>query len=145
MRIWLAMFGLKVHVLHGKSFHVFRAPVLIPPILLSSRSRSRASSSTPDLPSRSRDPDGPRSGLPSLLSGPHAGQHLTADRLQQRLKRYGIERSREGRHAALLEPAARLPAPILAERIGIDQARAAAWGRMAGATYADYIALRLAD
>jgi hypothetical protein len=80
-----------------------------------------------------------------LLSGRHAGQHFTADRLQQRLKRYGIERSREGRHAALLEPAARLPAPIFAERIGIHQARAAAWGRMAGATYADYIALRLAD
>ncbi len=34
MWIWLAMFDLKVHVLHGKSFHVFRGPVLIPPILL---------------------------------------------------------------------------------------------------------------
>jgi hypothetical protein len=34
MWIWLAMFDLKVHVLHGKSFHVFRGPVLIPPVLL---------------------------------------------------------------------------------------------------------------
>jgi hypothetical protein len=32
--IWLAMFDLKAHVLHGKSFHVVRGAVLIPPILL---------------------------------------------------------------------------------------------------------------
>jgi hypothetical protein len=77
-----------------------------------------------------------------LIPGRHAGQHLTADRLQQRLKRYGIDRSREGRHAALLALAARLPAPILTERIGIHQSRAAAWVRMADATYADYVAVR---
>ena len=34
MWIWLAMFDLKAHVLHGKSFHVLRGPILIPPILL---------------------------------------------------------------------------------------------------------------
>ena len=28
------MFDLKAHVLHGKSFHVLRGPILIPPILL---------------------------------------------------------------------------------------------------------------
>ena len=33
MWIWLAMFDLKVHVLHGKSFHVLRGPILIPPVL----------------------------------------------------------------------------------------------------------------
>jgi hypothetical protein len=70
---------------------------------------------------------------------------MTADRLQQRLKRYGIERSRESRYAALLALAARLPAPILAERIGIHQSRAAAWVRMAGSTYADYVAVRSRD
>ncbi len=58
---------------------------------------------------------------------------------------HGIERSREGRHAALLALAARLPAPILAERLGSDQPRAAGWVGMAGATYADYVAARLAD
>jgi hypothetical protein len=77
-----------------------------------------------------------------LLPGRHAGQYITADRLQQGLKRHGILRSREGRHAALLALAARLPAPILAERIGIHQSRAAGWVRMAGGTYADYVALR---
>ncbi|MGZ6693908.1 MAG: hypothetical protein ACXVHQ_41840, partial [Solirubrobacteraceae bacterium] len=34
MWIWLAMLDLKAHVLHGKSFHVLRGPILIPPILL---------------------------------------------------------------------------------------------------------------
>ena len=33
MWIWLAMFDLKVHVLHGKSFHVLRGPILIPIVL----------------------------------------------------------------------------------------------------------------
>ncbi len=30
MWIWVAMFDLKLHVLHGKSFHVVRGPVLVP-------------------------------------------------------------------------------------------------------------------
>jgi hypothetical protein len=30
MWIWLAMLDLKVHVLHGRSFHVIRGPILIP-------------------------------------------------------------------------------------------------------------------
>jgi hypothetical protein len=33
MWIWLAMFDLKEHALHGKSFHVLRGPVLIPIVL----------------------------------------------------------------------------------------------------------------
>jgi hypothetical protein len=70
-----------------------------------------------------------------LFPGRHAGQHLAADTLLQRLKPYGIDRSREGRHAALLALAARLPAPILAERIGIHQGRASQSVRLAGVTY----------
>ena len=30
MWIWLAMFDLKAHTLHGKSFNVLRGPILIP-------------------------------------------------------------------------------------------------------------------
>lgn len=33
MWIWLAMLDLKAHVLHGKSFHVLRGPILIPIVL----------------------------------------------------------------------------------------------------------------
>jgi hypothetical protein len=52
--------------------------------------------------------------------------------------------SRPGRHGALLALAGRLPAPILAERLGIHQARAAQWVRAAGATYSGYVEVRLA-
>lgn len=34
MWIWLAMLDLKVHLLHGKSFHSLRGPILIPLILI---------------------------------------------------------------------------------------------------------------
>jgi hypothetical protein len=34
MWIWLAMFDLKLHVLHDRTFHVIRGPILIPIILL---------------------------------------------------------------------------------------------------------------
>ncbi len=34
MWIWLAMFDLKIHVLHGKSFNVIRGPILIPIFLV---------------------------------------------------------------------------------------------------------------
>jgi hypothetical protein len=34
MWIWLAMYDLKAHALHGKSFHVLRGPVLIPLVLV---------------------------------------------------------------------------------------------------------------
>jgi hypothetical protein len=33
MWIWLATYDLKAHVLHGKSFHVLRGPILIAPVL----------------------------------------------------------------------------------------------------------------
>ena len=33
MWIWVAMIDLKAHVLHGKSFHVVRGPILIPAVL----------------------------------------------------------------------------------------------------------------
>ena len=95
--------------------------------------------------SRSRCETGSRSGL-ELAAG--CCQAVTPARTSPptrsvvRLKRYGIGPSREGRHAALLALAARLPAPILAERIGIHQARAAQWVRLAGSTYADYVANR---
>jgi hypothetical protein len=78
-----------------------------------------------------------------LLPGLKVGTHITADRLRGRLQRHGIS-SRPSRHAALLALAERLPAPILAERLGFHPARAAHWVRAAGATYSDYVALRRA-
>jgi integrase len=77
-----------------------------------------------------------------LLPGRKGGTHITADRLRDRLQRYDIT-SRPSRRAALLALAGRLPAPILAERLGVHQARAAQWVRTVGAIYSDYVALRM--
>jgi hypothetical protein len=76
-----------------------------------------------------------------LLPGRHAGTPVSADNLRLRLKRYDIT-SRPARHGALLALAARLPAPILADRLGLHQSRAAQWVQAAGATYDGYVALR---
>lgn len=78
-----------------------------------------------------------------LFAGRKAGAHITADRLSQRLNALGIA-NLSSRHGALLALAARLPAPILAERLGIHQHRAAQWVRAAGTSYTDYVHLRTA-
>jgi hypothetical protein len=78
-----------------------------------------------------------------LLPGRKPGTHITAEHLRKRLAPSGVT-SRPGRHGALLALAGRLPAPILAERLGIHQARAAQWVRAAGGTYSGYVEPRLA-
>jgi hypothetical protein len=56
-----------------------------------------------------------------------------------------VQRVADGEQGGwLLALAGRLPAPILAERLGIHQARAAQWVRTAGASYSGYVELRLA-
>ena len=76
-----------------------------------------------------------------LLPGRKHGSHLTDERLRERLHGLGIPSTRPGRHAALLALAQRLPAPILAERLGLHSVRAAEWVRAAGAPYADYVVI----
>jgi hypothetical protein len=83
--------------------------------------------------------DGEQDGW--LIPGRKPGTHITAEHLRKRLAPHGIT-SRPARHGALLALAGRLPAPILAECLGIHQARAAQWARAAGATYAPYVRLR---
>ena len=61
--------------------------------------------------------------------------------MRVRLRRLGITATRAGRHGALLALAGRLPAPVLAERLGLHHRRAAEWTRVAGAPYADYVAV----
>lgn len=104
---------------------------------------ARTSCQSRSLRSRSlrcqRVADGEQDGW--LLPGRGPGTHITAEHLRKRLAVHGIT-SRPGRHGALLALAGRLPAPILAERLGIHQARAAQWARAAGATYSGYVELR---
>ena len=87
--------------------------------------------------------DGEQDGsLLCLLPGRKPGMHITADHLRKRLAVHGIT-SRPGRHGALLALAGRLPAPILAERLGIPPSPRSAMGRTAaGATYSGYVELR---
>jgi integrase len=80
---------------------------------------------------------------PWLLPGRNHGQHLTAEQLRRRLKPLGFT-ARPARRGALLALAAELPAPVLAERLGIHPGRAAQWTQLAGNTYADYVAAELA-
>ena len=77
MWIWLAMYDLKAHVLHGKSFHVLRGPVLIPIVLVIAaitaasffrrgvRVRDRATGGTQG-PARGRAGPPPSHGDPGL-------------------------------------------------------------------------------
>jgi hypothetical protein len=110
------------------------------PTRFSYRGSGRYGRATVDLPLlgvlEARVDDGP------IELGPRKQRaHITAEHLRKRLAPHGIA-SRPGRHGALLALAGRLPAPILAERLGIHQARAAQWARAAGATYARYVRLR---
>jgi hypothetical protein len=56
--------------------------------------------------------------------------------------RKGARRRCRQRLAVARTQASRLPAPILAERLGLHHGRAAGWVRAAGSPYADYVALR---
>ena len=76
-----------------------------------------------------------------LLPGRDPETPVNVENLHRRLRRYDIT-SCPGRHGALLALAARLPAPILADRLGLNQSRAAQWVQAAGATYGDSVAIR---
>ena len=65
MWIWVAMFDLKAHALHGRSFHVLLGPVLIPTVLAIAAVTAASFSSTPYLPSRSFNRTPRRCGRPS--------------------------------------------------------------------------------
>lgn len=76
-----------------------------------------------------------------LLPGRKHGTHITPEEPRRQLKVLGMP-VRPGRRGALLALAAELPAPVLSEHFGVHRARAAQWTRLAGRTYADYVATR---
>ena len=80
MWIWLAMFDLKAHVLHGKSFHVLRGPVLIP-IVLAIAAITAASFFLNAVfafaivqPGTAADPTGVRAGARAPAGDPRCGR-----------------------------------------------------------------------
>lgn len=76
-----------------------------------------------------------------LLPGRKHGTHSTAEDLRRQLKILEMP-VRPVRRGALLALASELPAPVLAEHFAVHRARAAQWTRLAGRTYADYVASR---
>lgn len=82
---------------------------------------------------------GAPSGSPWLFPGHLPGRPITASWLGARLGLLGID-ARASRRAALLQLGAELPAPVLAEALGITVTTAVDWVRAAGGDWANYAA-----
>lgn len=76
---------------------------------------------------------------PWLFPGHLPGRPITASRLGARLGPLGID-ARAARRAALIQLAAQLPAPVLADSLGITVTTAADWVKTAGGDWANYAA-----
>jgi hypothetical protein len=76
---------------------------------------------------------------PWLFPGQHPGRPITPSRLGDRLSRLGID-ARAGRRAALLQLASQLPAPVLADSLGLTATTATDWVKAAGGDWANYAA-----
>lgn len=110
-------------------------PVLLPPAL---------AALTTELTSR---PDRRRRGAPSsttpdwLFPGLRPGAHLDSGRLALLLRTAGIP-VRPARGAALVALATDLPAPVLADLLGLSIAAAVRWSALAARDNAEYLAAR---
>lgn len=71
------------------------------------------------------------------------GTHLCTRQIAANLHKAGIP-VRASRHLALLLLAERLPAPVLAELLGLSQSTSAKWAIHSQTDWADYLAARTA-
>lgn len=76
---------------------------------------------------------------PWLFPGHLPGRPITAGRLGARLGALGID-ARAARRSALIQLAAELPAPVLADSLGIKITTASDWVKTAGGDWANYAA-----
>lgn len=76
---------------------------------------------------------------PWLFPGHLPGRPITAGRLGARLGALGID-ARAARRSALIQLAAELPAPVLADSLGITIATASDWVKAAGGDWSNYAA-----
>jgi hypothetical protein len=77
-----------------------------------------------------------------LFPGGHPDTHTSAG-LHRKLKRHGLPDADRSRATALINLAADLPAPILADLLGLHIQTATAWARHAGADWAAYLSARI--
>ncbi|MDT5133674.1 MAG: hypothetical protein QOE41_2985, partial [Mycobacterium sp.] len=110
-------------------------PVLLPPPL---------AALTLELAARSTHEQSTRTGTAAwLFPGARPGSHFYAGRLSTALnKKLGIF-IRPARGAALSALAADLPAPVLADLLGLSITTATRWGALAARDNAEYIAARI--
>ncbi|WP_202863561.1 hypothetical protein [Ornithinimicrobium avium] len=76
-----------------------------------------------------------------LFPGGNPGQHLATENVRSQLVARGIK-PYQNRKAALFQLAGDVPAPVLAELIGITESNAASWAKLAGRDWTSYIAER---
>ncbi|TQC45320.1 hypothetical protein EEB14_32140 [Rhodococcus sp. WS4] len=122
----------------GSFLRLHDRPVLLPPALatliteLTNRPEHR----------RSTAPD-PSTAPEWLFPGRRPGSHLDPGRLALLLRRAGFA-VRSARGAALVALAVDLPAPVLADLLGISIGAATRWSALAARDHADYLAARTA-
>jgi hypothetical protein len=78
---------------------------------------------------------------PWLFLGSSPGRPIGAQSLSRRLKRIGVE-CQARRLAALVDIAGQIPAPVLADLLGIGILTATRWAEIAGRPWGDYATLR---
>lgn len=114
-------------------------PVLLPPSLATLTTQLTAQN-------RQRERTTSCSDTPTwLFPGARAGSHLDRGHLSKLLnKELGVF-IRPARGAALSALAADLPAPVLAELLGISISTATRWGALSARDEADYVAARISN
>lgn len=77
-----------------------------------------------------------------LFPGGSPGRPLNPTTLSARLRSIGISSIRTARNAVLLQLAAEVPTPVLADLLGISATRAARWAALSKQDWTTYTALR---
>ena len=76
-----------------------------------------------------------------LFPGRHPGRHLVRETFRGHLVAAGV-RPGHSRHAAMFALASEVPAPVLAELIGVADKTAAKWAALAGREWSEYVTQR---
>jgi hypothetical protein len=78
-----------------------------------------------------------------LFPGRHPGRPIVTEAIRRVLVSHGIH-PRGSRSAAMFALAGQVPAPVLADLVGISTGKAAAWAKLAARDWSDYVANRAA-